>query len=296
MRIMLFQINNQRPPLTDVNVRRAISYAFDYDGFNKEFLGGSVERNPVPIPNNLWGIPKDVKGYGYDIDKAKAELAKREGEGRPAADRRLSHGLQPDRAGGDRDGERPPQGSASRPAHEPAVAGHGPPHEEAGDVAGSRRLLDQHLLRRPEQLDRRNVPLGAVGHVQGVEFYKDAKADELLDTALRSTDRKCARRRTRTPRASSWTRRRGCGSTTPVLRAVGQDARGIRFSPIGNGRRCAGCTTRSDEGGARPMIFRMARVESDKSIEDSTSLARRGDRARRKERVRENGCSIRCTS
>ncbi|HYE94426.1 MAG TPA: ABC transporter substrate-binding protein, partial [Terriglobales bacterium] len=35
MRIMMFQLNNQRAPLTDVHVRRAISYAFDYDGFNK---------------------------------------------------------------------------------------------------------------------------------------------------------------------------------------------------------------------------------------------------------------------
>src|SRR3989442_1217507 len=60
MRIMMFQINNQRPPLNDVHVRRAISYAFDYDGFNKDILGGSVERNPVPIPNNLWGVPRDV--------------------------------------------------------------------------------------------------------------------------------------------------------------------------------------------------------------------------------------------
>src|SRR5262247_3559862 len=76
MRIMMFQINNQRPPLNDVDVRRAISYAFDYDGFNKEILGGTVERNPVPIPNNLWGVPRDVKGYTYDVDKAKAELAK----------------------------------------------------------------------------------------------------------------------------------------------------------------------------------------------------------------------------
>src|SRR5437773_7579660 len=78
MRIMMFQINNQRPPLNDVNVRRAISYAFDYDGFNKDILGGSVERNPVPIPNNLWGVPRDVKGYTYDLEKAKQELAKAE--------------------------------------------------------------------------------------------------------------------------------------------------------------------------------------------------------------------------
>ena len=59
-----------------MHVRRAISYAFDYDGFNKDILGGLVERNPTPLPNTIWGVPKDVKGYSYDIDKAKAELAR----------------------------------------------------------------------------------------------------------------------------------------------------------------------------------------------------------------------------
>src|SRR5205085_6000871 len=28
-----------------LHVRRAISYAFDYDGFNKDILGGTVERS-----------------------------------------------------------------------------------------------------------------------------------------------------------------------------------------------------------------------------------------------------------
>ena len=30
---------------------------------------------PTPLPNTMWGVPKDVKGYSFDIDKAKAELA-----------------------------------------------------------------------------------------------------------------------------------------------------------------------------------------------------------------------------
>ncbi|MBI3991860.1 MAG: ABC transporter substrate-binding protein [Candidatus Lambdaproteobacteria bacterium] len=75
MRIFMFQLHNQRAPTSDVHVRRAISYAFDYDGFIKNILGGSAERNPVPIPNNMWGVPKDVTGYTYDLEKAKAELA-----------------------------------------------------------------------------------------------------------------------------------------------------------------------------------------------------------------------------
>jgi len=75
MRVMMAQINVTRPPFNDVHVRRGINYAFDYDGFNKEILGGLVERNPTPLPNTIWGVPKDVKGYSFDIEKAKAEFA-----------------------------------------------------------------------------------------------------------------------------------------------------------------------------------------------------------------------------
>jgi peptide/nickel transport system substrate-binding protein len=75
MRIMMMQINNQRAPLSDVHVRRAINYAFDYDGFINNILSGSVKRNPVPIPNNMWGVPKDIKGYTYNLKKAKTELS-----------------------------------------------------------------------------------------------------------------------------------------------------------------------------------------------------------------------------
>jgi peptide/nickel transport system substrate-binding protein len=75
MRTFVFQIHNQRPPLNDVHVRRAISYAFDYEGFIKNVMGGTVSRNTGPIPNNMWGAPKDLKGYEYNLEKAKKELA-----------------------------------------------------------------------------------------------------------------------------------------------------------------------------------------------------------------------------
>ena len=78
MRVMMAQFNMTRAPISDVHVRRAISYAFDYDGFNKDILGGLVERNPTPLPNTIWGVPKDVRGYTFDLDQAKAELAKAE--------------------------------------------------------------------------------------------------------------------------------------------------------------------------------------------------------------------------
>ena len=75
MRVMMAQFNVTRPPFNDLHVRRAINYAFDYDGFDNDILGGLVERNPTPLPNTIWGVPKDVKGYSYSIEKAKAELA-----------------------------------------------------------------------------------------------------------------------------------------------------------------------------------------------------------------------------
>lgn len=76
MRIFLIRVHNQRPPFNDVHVRRAISYAFDYNAFNNEILKGRVARNFGPIPNNMWGAPKDLKGYTFDLKKAKEELGK----------------------------------------------------------------------------------------------------------------------------------------------------------------------------------------------------------------------------
>ena len=61
--------------MTDVNFRKALAYAFDYDGFINNILSGSVARDPVPLPNNMWGAPADVKGYTYDLDKAAEHLA-----------------------------------------------------------------------------------------------------------------------------------------------------------------------------------------------------------------------------
>ncbi|MCP5157460.1 MAG: ABC transporter substrate-binding protein [Ectothiorhodospiraceae bacterium] len=75
MRIFYSIIHNGRAPMNDVNFRKALSYAFDYNGFIDNILSGSVARNPGPVPNNIWGAPSDLQGYTYDLDKAKAHLA-----------------------------------------------------------------------------------------------------------------------------------------------------------------------------------------------------------------------------
>jgi peptide/nickel transport system substrate-binding protein len=76
MRIFYAIIHNNRPPMNDLNFRLALSHAFDYDGFINDILSGSVERDPVPLPNNIWGAPDDIEGYDYDLEKAQVYLDK----------------------------------------------------------------------------------------------------------------------------------------------------------------------------------------------------------------------------
>ncbi len=75
MRLFYAILHNGREPLTDINFRKALAHAFDYDGFDKGLLGDTVVRNPFPLPGNSWGAPKGVKGYTYDLTKAKGFLA-----------------------------------------------------------------------------------------------------------------------------------------------------------------------------------------------------------------------------
>ena len=96
MRVMMAQINTTRAPFNDVHIRRAINYAFDYDGFNKEILGGLVERNPTPLPNTIWGVPKDVKGYTLRYREGESRTRPGQGEDRQADRARLPHRLPAD--------------------------------------------------------------------------------------------------------------------------------------------------------------------------------------------------------
>lgn len=76
MRFFVIRMHNQREPFTDPDIRKALSYAFNYESFIKDLMKGRVVRNPLPIPRPLWGYPTDLPGYEYDLDKAKAHLAR----------------------------------------------------------------------------------------------------------------------------------------------------------------------------------------------------------------------------
>ena len=237
MRIMMFQINNQRAPLDDVHVRRAISYAFDYDGFNKEILGGSVERNPVPIPNNMWGVPKDVKGYTYDLDKAKAELAKAKAKvDRPITIGYLQGFSQTEQAATVMANGLRKLGFETKLTSEvwPTMV------ERMKKVETSPDLVVYWIstyYADPHNWIGEMFHSGQWGTFKSSSFYKNPKVDELLDTALKSTDRKVrekayqdAARIVVEEAAGVWI------YNTKYFGPWAKNLEGIRFSPIGNGQ------------------------------------------------------------
>ena len=81
MRVFVIRINNKKPPLDNVHARKCLSYAFNYAGFIKEIMKDYAQRNPGPMPRNLWGAPKDAQGYDFNLEKAKQEcdLARKAG-------------------------------------------------------------------------------------------------------------------------------------------------------------------------------------------------------------------------
>jgi peptide/nickel transport system substrate-binding protein len=237
MRIMMFQVNNQRSPLSDVNVRRAISYAFDYDGFNRDILGGSVERNPVPIPNNLWGIPKDVKGYTYDVDRAKAELAK----AKTKVDRPLTVGYlqgfsQTEQAATVMANGLRKIGIDTKLVSEvwPAMVERMKKSETSPDLVV---YWISTYYADPHNWIGEMFHSGQWGTFKASSFYKNPRVDELLDLALKSTDRKVrekayqdAARIVVDEAAGVWI------YNTKYFGPWAKNLDGIRFSPIGNGQ------------------------------------------------------------
>ncbi len=71
-----FTINNLKPPVNDVRVRQAISYAFDRRTYVKQFWYGSAvpTDNPVGPPMPSF-IPGSDSKYTYDLKKAESLLA-----------------------------------------------------------------------------------------------------------------------------------------------------------------------------------------------------------------------------
>jgi peptide/nickel transport system substrate-binding protein len=83
MRLLVVRMNNTKPPFDNINARKCFAHAFNYAGFINEIVKGNARRNPAPLPDNIWGYPKDVVGYDYDLAKAKEYFQKAVAEGAP---------------------------------------------------------------------------------------------------------------------------------------------------------------------------------------------------------------------
>lgn len=75
--VTFFAFNHEDPLLKNVNLRRAMSLAFDREGYNKLFLENTGLAAHGPIPPGLGGYKKNFKNpyIEFDIDKAKKLLA-----------------------------------------------------------------------------------------------------------------------------------------------------------------------------------------------------------------------------
>lgn len=67
-------MHTQKPPLDDVNVRRAIAYAFDYETAVNDIMNGATQARG-PVSEAIPGHNQDTIQYTKDIEKAKEYLA-----------------------------------------------------------------------------------------------------------------------------------------------------------------------------------------------------------------------------
>lgn len=81
MRVLVTHMCTQREPFNNLNFRKAIAYAFPYELYLKKIMKGQMQRNGIPLPVTMWGAAKGVKGYEYDLAKAKEYLGKAVAEG-----------------------------------------------------------------------------------------------------------------------------------------------------------------------------------------------------------------------
>jgi peptide/nickel transport system substrate-binding protein len=68
-------MHTQRPPFDDINVRKAMAYAFDYQELLNGIMNGDSTQMQGPLPEALWGHNDDLKVYEKDLDRAEELLS-----------------------------------------------------------------------------------------------------------------------------------------------------------------------------------------------------------------------------
>ena len=74
LKVTYLYLNNKSAPFDNPDVRRAVSYAIDYQGIIDGILGGTGTQMRGPIPKGMWGQNANALQYNYDPSKAASLL------------------------------------------------------------------------------------------------------------------------------------------------------------------------------------------------------------------------------
>lgn len=74
VRVVYMGLRTDQKPFDDVRVRKAVNMAINRQEMLNSVLSGQGYLTPGPLSPLVWGYDKDVKGYDYDLTKAKQLL------------------------------------------------------------------------------------------------------------------------------------------------------------------------------------------------------------------------------
>ncbi len=233
MRIFYSIIHNGREPMSDINFRKALSHSFDYNGFIDNILSGSVARNPGPLPNNIWGAPKELAGYDFDLEKAKSYLAKVKAPIREITIGALAGYGQTEQAASLLQNALTKIGIKSKIVAEPWPVA-------SGKMRNEQQMYDLLFLWKSTYYADPNNWVGEMYDGENIgarnnSWYKNAEVDKLLHEAQTSTNMDA--RRANYEKAATMVYEDAAGIfvyNTKWFGPYNKRVKGVRFCPIGN--------------------------------------------------------------
>ena len=233
MRIFYSIIHNGREPMNDINFRKALNHAFDYNGFIDNILSGSVARNPGPLPNNIWGAPTGLEGYSFDLDKAKEYLAKVKAPIREITIGALAGYGQTEQAASLLQNALTKIGVKSKIVAEPWPVA-------SGKMRNEQQMYDLLFLWKSTYYADPNNWVGEMYDGANIgarnnSWYQNPQVDKLLHEAQSATDMDV--RRANYEKAATMVYEDAAGIfvyNTKWFGPYNKKVKGVRFSPIGN--------------------------------------------------------------
>ena len=70
--VSLVGLNTAKPPVDNIQVRKALAYSYPADTIVQNIYGGYAKKATGIVPSSMWVEQPDLKGYEFDLDKAKS--------------------------------------------------------------------------------------------------------------------------------------------------------------------------------------------------------------------------------